>query len=747
VSRGGWPTVLLQIALALTGGTVGVAIAGLAGNPVRGPQVVFLATFGVCLPGGFVAGAWLADRLRRRSPEHLALLAGVAAGGLLAAVLVARLVYALGGPASVTLLAGCVASVVVTSAVAALPPARPPARAARAACAAVGLLVPLAVVAFLPSRLLRPGPLAISLGGALVVALLLSRRRAPRLAGPLGVAADAGLLALAALWVVDVAAYLPSLPYDPFAVFHHAGDINANDKTFAMVAHHDFYLAPVNDVLHGRPVLVETYSQYGTGVLYFLAAFFHVAPLGYGGLALLAGTLAALQFSAGFATLRLAGCGRGVAALAVAVGVVAVSFGSLVSLDYVPSAGGLRYAWGYALLLAAVAATRWPRRRRALAAAQLAIVAVASVWSLETFVVVAVTFAAVTAVAAATGPGAWPARLRRWGIDLLRAASVSVAALGLFALITLALTGSRPHLRPYLAFFGIYSSGQLNLLGVPSATPWAPGVAVGALYLASAAGIAALVRGRSGWEAPRPWLVALVGLTAFGAASFTYWVTHPDPRSLAPLALPAILMVALWLERARGARPALGRVPRGAAFALGGWVAALLVVFAWPQAERDWKRTAFGHALPGAPSLVDDVRTLWRSPRIDPRTAEAERLLRRYLPGRGPALVLLEPDLTVETLVRARRVNRLPVGDLIQDDLIRAHRLPRIARAIQGLRPGTRMLVQIGIDPRVNLIERSNPLRDTIMAMIRQRFDLRPVATGGDGLSVVELVPHGAPAA
>nr|MDQ6915353.1 hypothetical protein [Actinomycetota bacterium] len=607
-----------------------------------------------------------------------------------------------------------------------------------------GLLLPLTVVAFVPSRLLRPGPLAISVAGALVAALLLSRRRAPRLAPPLGAALDAALLCLAALWVVDVSAYLPSLPYDPFAVFHHAGAINANDKTFAMVAHHDFYLAPVNDVLHGRAVLVETYSQYGTGVLYFIAAFFSVAPLGYGGLALLAGALTALQFSAGFATLRMAGCGRGLAGLAVAVGVVAVSFGTVVSLAYVPSAGGLRYVWGYALVLAAVAGARWPRRRRALYVAQLAIVAVASVWSLETFAVVAVTFAAVTAVSAATGPGTWQVRLRRWGIDLLRAAAVSVAALGLFSLVTLALTGSRPHLRPYLAFFGIYSGGQLTLLGVPRTTPWATGVAVGALYLAAAVGLAALVRRRPGWEAPPPWLTATAGMTAFGAASFTYWVTHPDPRSLPPLGLPAILIAALWLELARRAPGAFGRLPRAASFALGGWLAALLVVFAWPQVERDWRRTAAGHALPGARSLVADVRSLWRSPPIDPRAVEARRLLRHYLPGRGPALVLLEPDLTVESLLLARRVNRLAVGDLIQDDLIRAYRLPRIARAVRGLTPGTRMLVQLRTDPRVNLIEGPNPLHQAILAFIRQRFDLRLVATGRDGLSVVELVRHGA---
>src|SRR5262249_33425902 len=39
-----------------------------------------------------------------------------------------------------------------------------------------------------------------------------------------------------------------------------------------------FYLGAVNEVLHGRTILVDVFPQYGVGVFYALAAFFSVVP-------------------------------------------------------------------------------------------------------------------------------------------------------------------------------------------------------------------------------------------------------------------------------------------------------------------------------------------------------------------------------------------------------------------------------------------------------------------------------------
>src|SRR3712207_1083134 len=71
--------------------------------------------------------------------------------------------------------------------------------------------------------------------------------------------------------------------------------------------HYGFYLGPVNDVMHGRTLLVDVFSQYGVGVIYALAGFFEVVGLGYGAFWLLLASLAALLAAALYAIVVLGG--------------------------------------------------------------------------------------------------------------------------------------------------------------------------------------------------------------------------------------------------------------------------------------------------------------------------------------------------------------------------------------------------------------------------------------------------------
>lgn len=732
--RTGATTVMLQISLTLGASAVALAMLTLVGKSANGGTLMLAAAFGAALPAGWIGGARLSARLWRRSPEHLRLVAGVCAVGVLATVISARIVYALGGSSSWMLLLGNATWAAVLATLVARGPRRPPVRTAHVCQVAAAVLVPLAVTALLPARLLAPGSLALSLiGGTAVVATVVVARRV-RLPRRLGRVVDATALVLAALLVIDVASYLPHLPYDPHNTFGQAG-VTVGQENLLLLLHHGFYLGPVNDVLHGRAALVDTYSQYGAGVLYFLAAFFKIAPLGYGPFALLASTLTALQYAAAYAILRMAGCGRALAVMAAALAVVATVFGTVGSFGDFPSIGGLRFGPSYAVMLAAVAAARWPKHARSLKWAQLVVLAGSSVWSVETFVCAAATFAALTGVSASAIGGPRRLRVRRWAADLLQAGLASVVAISLFTLLTVLFTGSPPHVLPYLEFFRTESLALL-------ASPWAAGFGVGALYLASTAGVLTLVaRGPRTGEV-RPWLLAAAGATAFGTVSFVYWASRPIPLALPPLSLPAIMLGALWLHHLLHG-PSRRPLPvRWGTVALAGWVTALLVIFAWPAVEKKWTRTAAWQILPGGPPLRDDLRMLWHSPVIDPRASEAEGLLRHHFPRTGPVVVLLEPDLMVETLLRSRRVNRLPLADILQDNLIRDTLLPRVARAVDRIPPGTPMLVQLRPDPAVNPFEQPTPLHRETMELIRRRFALKLITTSPSGLSVVRLVPH-----
>src|SRR6202035_925894 len=89
----------------------------------------------------------------------------------------------------------------------------------------------------------------------------------------------------------------------------------------------DWLLGPVNQLLAGGAVLVNVpVTQYGVGLQYLLAAWFRLAPIGYGTFGFLDGLLTALFFIGGYAALRVAGVRRLVAASAIALGVLVLVY-------------------------------------------------------------------------------------------------------------------------------------------------------------------------------------------------------------------------------------------------------------------------------------------------------------------------------------------------------------------------------------------------------------------------------------
>ena len=125
---------------------------------------------------------------------------------------------------------------------------------------------------------------------------------------------------------------------------------------------------------------------------------------------------------------------------------------------------------------------------------------------------------------------------------------------------------------------------------------------------------------------------------------------------------------------------------------------------------------------------------------------ETEALVRRHWALGEPALVLLEPELTVETLLRTDRVNRLPIGHPEQDNLVLDEARPRVLRAVDRLRPGTLMLVapaSFGRPARPiaeNTPEALVALQKAALDRIRARFGLQLVDSTPGGFAVMRLL-------
>lgn len=581
---------------------------------------------------------------------------------------------------------------------------------------------------------------------ACLVWLRLRGRAIPRLAGRRGAAVDA------------LAAVLLFLAVPNLLIFTTGQGIPSwLTKPGIVQLHQDFLLGPANQLLHGGTLLVDQpVSQYGVGSVYFLTAWFHLVPIGYGTYGFLDGLLTALYYVAGLAVLRVAGVRRPLAFAAMAVAVIALVYNLNFPPGAIPQQGPIRFGLPMVVVLASVLAARSQRHARLFQAISLAAVGVAAIWALEAFAYTVVTYAAVACVEGALLPEG--RRMRGALAGLVRGALAVVGAHVLFALITLAASGSLPHWGQYSAFVNAFLFG-----GAPGSitygfSRWSPGVAVGGLYLASAAAIVLLLIRRPEFaRRERLALVALTGTTAHGVALFSYFDNRSATFLLLYVALPALLTATLWLTLVMRPSVQLSRGARAGALAFALCLGVLLVSTAWPSIGGSFARTPVAEAFPGGHGLAADLRRLWHAPPIDPRAPAGERLLARYMPGQKHVLIVVSPDLGTEILLRSKRANALPVGDPIEESFVTGQRLPLLEKDIAKLPAGQRVLLDantwamlqtIRAHPAADPLKEfygslQTPLQGWILQQLDRRFRIEPIVRDPSGFIVARLSPRG----
>ncbi len=317
----------------------------------------------------------------------------------------------------------------------------------------------------------------------------------------------------------------------------------------------DWMLGPANQLLRGGGALLvgDPSSQYGVGLVYFLVAWFHLAPISYATFGLLDGLLTSLVYIGGYLTLRLAGCGRLLSMGALALGVAALVYHLQYPVGSLPEQGPLRFGLPMAVIVALVAATARPRLATAGRVAAVIVVGVSSIWSVEAFAYTAFTYLAVIAVEAALSPEG--GRRRSLAIRVGWAALACVAAHLILALATLAATGYLPDWSQYLIYVnGLLLGGREGAVTYGFSN-WSPGLALGAACLASAAALVMLlVRFPARARAHPRLVVALAGSTAYGIASFSYTDNRSNTYLLPYVALPVLVAAVLWLALLLGDR-------------------------------------------------------------------------------------------------------------------------------------------------------------------------------------------------
>jgi hypothetical protein len=552
-------------------------------------------------------------------------------------------------------------------------------------------------------------PIAVVLGGIAAALVLVAYARTadrplPRLAGRWGLIVDVAVIVLLALAIPNLVIFNTAFGTTP----------SAADVTF-LKYHHELWLGPINELLAGRAILVDNASQYGIAPIYLSAAWFQLAQIGFATFGLLDGLLYALLFPAAYGVLRIAGVSRPLAAFALVLAVVVLIYNLVFSVGTIPQHGPLRFGLPMALILASVTEARQPRHSRIAFAAQLAVVGLAAIWSLEAFAYTAATYAALICFQAWRQVGG--SRLRWLAARAGAALAVGAAANLAFAGLTLAFAGELPDYGQYWTFLDNFLFG-LEARFAFDYQHWSPGLPVGVAYGASAiAFVLVIARRRDLVAAETTPLTAICGVTAYGIALYSYFVNRSENLALPYVCLPAIMAGALWLALVLRAEIAPSARLRLAALGSALAVSLLVVAVAWSSIGDRFRQSPLGEALPGGRSLTDDIDRLWNPAPVDPRATEGERLLDRFMPGEDKVVIVVAPALGTEILMRSGRSNRLAFTDPEEDakyGSLGLDFLPALDRSISALEPGDRLLLQrFGVEVFQTL--KSGPPRDVLV--------------------------------
>ena len=719
-----------KVSLSLVyGGTMFIAVVALVtmviGHTEHVETILYPATFVLLFPLAAIAAHYQLASLSTR-PDVSALLVGGNLAALSAILLLGRLRFEIGGAPALRhgfLLDAILIALGNWAATKALRRRVQPVRLPRLASAIPAVLVVGALMLFVPHGSLTPLHLSASIELGVVIALILMAAPAVRVRRSITVALD-----------VIVALLLIPLLTNDFNQYHARLRIDQ-----------DYYVGPANAILHGSPMLIDTFAQYGVGVMYFLAGIFEVIPIGYGSFQLVNGLLTTLEFVLIYLVLRIACRSQIYALLGTGVCLVAhVLTGQDVHIRWA-SIGFLRFGLPWVLITLAVLAAKIPGRRRMLGVAMLTLVGVSAIWSFETFMYTTGAYLAVVALELVLQDGSGRERAGRAGRQFVLLASVVVASHVVFAVTTRAFGGQWPDWGGYLAYVRLYG---WNGFGTLLIYPWSLGYLIAALYFVSTAGLVFVALEQSEFASSRRVeLTAIASTTAFGILSYTYFLGRSHPNNLHHVALSAIVLSVLWVSLLARHTPVVNMTARFAVLAFVGWAAAAVIVQQPQETRASLLRSPLRQIVQLNPRLSARAHALidWRQRPDDPRAVESEQLLDRFAPGQSRVAVVVQADLSTEALIRAHRGNLLPMAVPNQEALLPARSLSLVEKRLSRLGPGSVVLTeQVYLDQPPHYryqvaFGSADELSVVVLSEIRRRFRYRVSATTPGGLVLLIL--------
>jgi hypothetical protein len=522
--------------------------------------------------------------------------------------------------------------------------------------------------------------------------------------------------------------------------------------------HYNVYIATINDIVHGRTVLVDTFSIYGVSVNYLMALPFSlgIIPVSNYGASLVTGVLTCLEIIAIYGILRALTQSIRWSYLGTALVIIfhlyisASNFLNVLVLP-LPSTGVLRFGWLYILFVIVAWRSRLPQHEKLLRGLEYLVIALLATWSIEAIAFVMPAYTIVLAYEALQGQGgdwrkAIPSFLANFAISVLMLI-IGIASLSLFTWLR---SGEAPRFDVYINYalsLGVsnqnYQQSQRFLL--PFWTAWPTLVMI---YAASMAIIAHL------YFAKRLSLPStVIGLVIGGTLNFSYWVSNSSILGAQVIVPLMLLSYGLWqLQK----HDSLRRIFNISAIA----TSLILLLYYILQINYPFYSLAgiaFAQAK-GAeiPPLLDVYnrepiyRSVYRDGGIIERDIVAEDIIalaEQYIPNEETLIAFVPNEPMLMALLVLDRAQYFPLTGEFEDSLnTKAIELTveRIQPQLAALHAGQRLIAMRDWDEIGTVIQESSPERvrisQVIVSRICEDFGIRDLDTRETGVVALELV-------
>lgn len=500
--------------------------------------------------------------------------------------------------------------------------------------------------------------------------------------------------------------------------------------------HYNYYLGPVNHVLHGSNLMVDINSQYGVGVILFtaLALGGGLLPITYHSFSLLISMLLVVQFWVVFYLLHKQTRSFFISAFGTAITIGYVYFFGNDPLQMLPATGPLRFLLPLVLCAVLIKSQETGKPRYQLL--EGAILGIAFIWSFENFIYVTVTYFTIIVfdmLAEFYESGRFSGKSLQRGI--LKLLVPLAIAFILLSGVTLLRSGQWPDWWAYFQYPYIYSVGEHMTVTIDFWWPWPYQML---LYFASLITIAFLML-RGDFS---PTTRIMLALTILGLAQFTYFLGRSTLLYLRVSTIPSIVLAFFWITRLAKASRFSDKIPPLTAktWAYVFFYGAMMVGLSSLSKVIEMRGHILGYQSLGyVKSIVQNNEEAFQSqfPYVfsfaitNREVIDSLSMVERLMPEDEKIAIVISPEQTTETLLTLDKPNAFPFSNFDQDNIL-----------LENFKDDfdVRDFVESG---DIVIIQKNDnqllPLQSLVIDQLEQYFHLEVLSARASGVRAVRL--------